>query len=162
MFGKKRESMLEAGSRTPGFELKGLNGGNESSQAILQKGPAVLAFFKIGCPVCQMTFPYLERLASSGTVQMIGISQDDPKATQGFNERFGVTFPTLVDEAKAGYPVSNGFGIRTVPSIFLVEQDGTISRAFAGFSKRDLQALGDRVGVPPFAPGEEVVDFRAG
>ncbi len=162
MFGKKREAMLEAGARTSGFELKELNGGSESLQAILQKGPAVLAFFKIGCPVCQMTFPYLERLAGSGTVQMIGISQDDPKATRGFNDRFGVTFRTLVDEAKAGYPVSNAFGINTVPSIFLIEQDGTISKSFAGFSKRDLQALGDRVGVPPFAPDEKVVDFRAG
>lgn len=162
MFGKKREAMLEAGARPAGFELKDLNGSTESLQAVLKKGPALLAFFKIGCPVCQMTFPYLERLAASGTVQMIGISQDEPKATRGFNERFGVTFPTLVDEAKAGYAVSNAFGISVVPSIFLVEQDGTISKSFAGFSKRELQELGKRMGITPFRPDEKVVDFRSG
>ena len=68
-----------------------------------------------------------------------------PKA---FNQRFGVTFPTLLDQSKEGYPASNAFGISSVPSLFLVEQDGTIAKAFSGFSKRDLEGLGERAGSP--------------
>src|SRR5947209_18200705 len=114
MFGKKRE-MLGAGAKTPPFELKTLLGGNESLDAILKKGPALLAFFKSSCPVCQLTFPYLQRMAASTGVQVIGISQDDANTTNGFNRRFGITFQTLLDPSKAGYPASNEFGIATVP-----------------------------------------------
>lgn len=162
MFGKKRPPMLEAGARAPAFELKDLSGAPQRLEIILENGPAVLAFFKIGCPVCQMTFPYLERLAGQSALQFIGISQDEPKATRGFNERFRITFPTLVDNAAQGYVVSNAYGISSVPSIFVVERDGAISKSFSGFSKRDLEALGERIGKPPFAPGEKVADFRPG
>jgi peroxiredoxin len=161
MFGKKRE-MLGAGAKTPAFELRDLNGRNDSIDRILQKGPALLAFFKSSCPICQLTFPYLERMAASTGVQVIGISQDDANTTTGFNRRFGVTFETLLDESKAGYPVSNEFGISIVPSIFLVEQDGTISKSFSGFSKRDMEAVGERAGIPPFSPEEKVPEHRPG
>ena len=91
-----------------------------------------------------------------------GISQDDAKGTGEFNQRFGVTFPTLLDESKRGYPVSNEFGITSVPSLFLVETDGSISKSFSGFSKRDLEQLGERMRVKPFQPDEKVPEFKAG
>jgi peroxiredoxin len=159
---KKRQAMLEAGSQSPEFELKDTSGAPRSLTAILERGPALFAFFKIGCPVCQLTFPFLERLAKNESVQVIGISQDDSGATQAFNQRFGVTFPVLLDESKACYPVSNAFGITNVPTMFVVEPGGAISTAFTGFSKRDLEGIGQRVGVPPFRPDENVPEWKAG
>ncbi len=100
MWGRHKKAMLEAGARAPSFRLKGLDGAAVSLDEILAKGPALLAFYKISCPVCQLTFPYLERLAAGSPIQIIGISQDDASATEGFNQRFGVTFPTLLDQAK--------------------------------------------------------------
>ena len=162
MWGKRRQSMLEAGTKAPAFQLKGLNGTSVALQEMLAKGPALLAFFKIGCPVCQLTFPYLERMAGNQTVQIIGISQDDADATRFFNQRFGVTFPTLLDESKAGYLASNAYGISSVPSLFVVETDGTVSQAFCGFSKRDLETIGGRVGVKPFHSDEKVPEYKPG
>ena len=154
--------MLEAGSKTPPFDLREMNGSSKSAKVILEKGPAVIAFLKVGCPVCQMTMPFLQRLAGQSVLQIIGISQDDANATKKFNDRFGLTLLTLLDESKAGYPASSAFGISSVPSIFVLEQDGIISKAFAGFSKRDIQALGDRIGVQPFKPDDKVPEFRPG
>jgi len=37
----------------------------------------VLAFFKIDCPTCQLTFPYLQRMADRGQRRIVAISQDD-------------------------------------------------------------------------------------
>ena len=104
----------------------------------------------------------MERLAASSSIQIIGISQDDRSATEGFNQRFGVTFPTLLDQAKENYPASNAFGITNVPTLFLVEPDGHIASVFSGFSKRDLEALGARAGVMPFRAGESVPEWKAG
>ena len=163
----KRREMLAAGSRAPEFELHDLSGAPQSLAAILGRGPALLAFFKVSCPVCQFTFPFLERLyqgagREKAAVQIIGVSQDKPGATREFNDEFGVSFPTLIDDAGKGYPVSNGFGLTTVPSLFLIEPDGSVSNSTSGFSKRDLEELGHRMGVAPFRPGERVPEQRPG
>ena len=158
----KAKKMLSAGAVAPSFQLQLLAGGSESLEAILARGPVLLAFFKISCPVCQLTFPYLERIAAGTGLQLIGISQDDSRATQNFNQHFGITFPMLLDQSKDCYPASNAYGISSVPSLFLVEPDGKISTAFSGFSKRDFEALGERAGVKPFQPSDQVPEWKAG
>jgi peroxiredoxin len=162
MWGRHKKVAIETGAHAPAFHLKKLDGGAVSLEEILAKGPAVLAFYKVSCPVCQLTFPYLERLAASPKLQVIAISQDDNASTQGFNQRYGVTFPTLLDSSKEGYPASNAFGITTVPSLFLVEPGGHVAKAFNGFSKRDLEALGERAGLKIFRAEDNVPEWKAG
>ncbi len=162
MLGSKKKVILPQGEQAPGFELKTLQGGKQSLQEILKAGPVLFAFYKISCPVCQLTAPYLERLAAGGKIQIVGVSQDDAASTQGFIQRFGVTFPTLLDQASEGYPASNAYGISSVPSLFLVENDGRISKSFSGFSKHDLEILGERAGAAPFRPDEKVPEWKAG
>ncbi len=162
MWGRQKKVAIETGSRAPSFRLKSLAGGVVSLEEILAKGPALLAFFKVSCPVCQLTFPYLERLAASSSLQIVGISQDDDNATRGFNQRYGITFSTLLDPSKESYPASNAFGITTVPALFLVEQAGEIAKLVSGFSKRDLESLGQRAGVQTFQPEDNVPEWKAG
>jgi len=49
-----------------------------------------------------------------------------------------------------------------VPSIFLVEADGTVSWSLVGFHRKELQALGEKLGVNPFRPGEQVPEMKSG
>ena len=162
MWGRSKKIAVGVGSSAPSFHLKRLDGAEQSLQLILAKGPALLAFYKISCPVCQLTFPFLERMAASSSLQVIGISQDEDVPTHGFNERYGITFPTLLDQSKEGYPASNAYGLTTVPSLFLVEPDGNISKSTIGFSKRDLEAIGERAGVQVFRPEDNVPEWKAG
>jgi len=162
MFCRRRKAQLALGDKAPSFRLTGLDGSARSLDEILASGPALLAFYKISCPVCQLTAPYLQRLAANDALQVIGISQDEANGTRGFTERFGVTFPTLLDLSSEGYAASNAYGITSVPSLFLVERDGTIARSFSGFSKRDLEELGARAGVSPFGPDDQVPEWKAG
>ncbi|MCL4852147.1 MAG: TlpA family protein disulfide reductase [Bryobacteraceae bacterium] len=163
-FGKHRQ-ILEKGSRAPDFSLADLQGEVVSAWQILSQGPVLFAFFKISCPVCQLTLPFLERFHQQldrGVLQVFGVSQNDEGATRRFGHEFDLTLPMLLDTAASGYPVSNGFGISQVPSMFLVEQDGTIAWASEGFSKQDLEDLGHRFAMNPFRADEEVPAFRAG
>ena len=58
----KRRQILEPGSRRP-LSGCGIRRGSEHSlEEILARGPALLAFYKVTCPVCQNTFPFLERI----------------------------------------------------------------------------------------------------
>lgn len=162
MFGRRKKVLVEAGAPAPSFRLIGLDQSTQTLEEILAGGPALLAFYKISCPVCQLTAPYLQRLAASNAIQVIGISQDEADATRGFMQRFGVTFRTLLDLSREEYPASNAYGITSVPSLFLVERDGTIARSFSGFSKHDFEAIGERAGVSPFGPDDQVPEWKAG
>jgi peroxiredoxin len=163
MFGRRSKAPVAAGAKAPSFRLTGVDGSTRSLQDILAGGPALFVFYKISCPVCQLTAPYLERLAANDArLQIVGISQDDASATRGFTSRFGLTFPTLLDTSEDGYPASNAYGITSVPSVFVIEPDGTVSRSFHGFSKRDFEELGARVGVSPFGPEDHVPEWKAG
>jgi peroxiredoxin len=145
--------LLRAGDRAPSLAL---------FKEVLAGGPALLAFFKVSCPVCQFTFPFLERLAGSGSLRVFGVSQDDAKATGRFAKEFGVTFPMLLDQESAGYAASNAYGITTVPSLFLVEAGGAVAVSSEGFVKRDLEQLGRRAGVEVFRPDDYVPEWKAG
>jgi peroxiredoxin len=153
--------MLKAGMKAPAFTLDDAAGGKRSLAEILAHGPALVALYKISCPVCQMTFPFLERI-SKGALQVIGISQDDERATEKFRKSYAPDLPMLLDRDRQDYPVSNAFGISHVPSLFLIEPDGTISMAWEGFVKRELEAVGERAGVAPFRPEEKVPEWKAG
>ncbi len=153
--------MLQAGSAAPPFTLDEMDGGKRSLAEILERGPALVAFYKISCPVCQMTMPFLDRLAA-GSLQVIAISQDDESGTSKFQQKYGVSLPTLLDRERDHYPASNAYGIAHVPSLFLIEKDGHISMAIDGFVKRDLESIGARAGVAPFHAGDHVPDWKAG
>ena len=135
---------IVAGNRAPGFSLKSLDGKEHSLEQLLQQGPVVAAFFKISCPVCQFTFPFLERIYkrySGDHLTFLGISQDEAGATKDFAKEFGITFPMLLDEKQKGYPASNAYGLTSVPTIFLVETDGTVKISCTGFDKTDLESI---------------------
>jgi peroxiredoxin len=161
---------LETGSSAPAFTLKGLDRKSYSLRDLLDKGPVVLAFFKVSCPVCQFTFPFLERISerySGGGVSVLGVSQDDARSTKEFNEEFGVKFPTLIDDT--GYPVSNAYGLTSVPTVLLIAPDGRIKVGGTGFSKRDLALIAEELAehrkfsaVPLFRSDEVVPDFKPG
>jgi peroxiredoxin len=161
---------IVAGNIAPGFSLKALDNKQYSLNTLLERGPVVAAFFKISCPVCQFTFPFLERLYKSyggGGVTFLGISQDDARATQNFAKEYGVTFPLLLDES--GYPVSNTYGLTNVPTIFLMDTDGTVKVSSMGFDKKDLETiaahLADRKKIslaPLFHPGEVIPANKPG
>jgi len=160
------------GNRAPEFSLRALDGKEYLLQKLTHQGPVVAAFFKVSCPVCQFTFPFLERLYKTyggGDVTFLGISQDDARDTKEFAREFGVTFTMVLDEKQKGYPASNAYGLTNVPTIFLIETDGTVKISCMGFDKKDLESiaaeLAERKKIPPaalFRSNESVPDHKPG
>lgn len=163
---------VKAGQPAPGFSLKGLDGESYSLDSLRQKGAVVAAFFKISCPVCQFTFPFLERLYQrygGGNVAFLGISQDDAKATAAFARQYGITFPMALDEKGNGYPASNAYGLTNVPTTFLIDEDGTARIGSMGFVKGDLERIAAELAErrqialsPLFRPNEPVPANKPG
>ena len=161
---------LEAATKAPAVKLPTVKGGTFELAEALKRGPVALAFFKVSCPVCQMTLPYLERLfkANGSGLLLVGVSQDSRPDTEAFMKEYGVTFPVALEDTTR-YAVSNAYGLTNVPTIFLVAQDGTIELSSVGWSKQDIEALNARMAKaagkpvqPAFKPGEDVPEFKAG
>jgi peroxiredoxin len=163
---------IVVGNTAPGFSLKSLDGKELSLDKLLERGPVVAAFFKISCPVCQFTFPFLERLHKrygGDGVTFLGISQDEASSTKEFAKEFGVTFLMALDEKQKGYPASNAYGLTNVPTIFLIKPDGTVKISCMGFDKKDLESIGatlaerKKIAVAAlFLPNESVPDHKPG
>jgi peroxiredoxin len=135
---------IAAGNPAPNFSLKSLDNKEFSLASALKKGPVVLSFFKVSCPVCKFTFPFVERLHQrykSDHLTFFGISQDNASASRDFAQSFGVTFPILLDDS--AYAVSNAYGLSMVPTVFLIEPDGSVKVSSMGFVKADLESVAD-------------------
>ena len=151
--------MLAPGDRVPSLELPDASSG-ESVTDPWRDGPVVLAFFKTTCPVCQMAAPKVQTLAESGA-RVVAVGEDPPPEIRSYAERHGQSVTTLSEPAP--YPVSDAFGIDTVPTLFLVGEDGTVRDAVVSWDRdawnRFAEEAGgtavseDGDGLPPFRPG---------
>jgi peroxiredoxin len=163
---------LIVGTKAPDFTLPTTHGDSFSLKDALTRGPIVVAFFKITCPVCQYAFPYYDRaykaLGGSG-IAFLGISQNDEDGTEQFMRQYGVSFPVLLDDP-SNYPASNAYGLTNVPTLFLISSEGRIELSSVGWSKADLEDVVGRVresskrsgATPLFQASEDIADFRAG
>jgi peroxiredoxin len=172
LFGRgKQTQALTAGTEAPQFELPAMDGAKFSLAEALSRGPVLAIFFKVSCPVCQYAFPYFDRIHKaygSHKLNVVGISQNDKQDTAKFIKTFGVTFPVLLDDAKA-FLVSNAYGLTNVPSAFWISPDGQIEISSVGWARKEFEDMARKAAIatevpakPLFQSSEQVADFRAG
>lgn len=163
---------LPTGAKAQEFALTSTDGKPVILSDVLKRGPAVLSFFKVSCPVCQYAFPYLERMFQvhkTEPASFIGISQDSLADTQKFVKQYGVTFPVALDDPSR-YIVSNAYKLTNVPTVYLVDRDGIIRVSSVGWVRKEIDEINLELSTmnpaqqqfPIFKANEEVVEFRAG
>jgi thiol-disulfide isomerase/thioredoxin len=130
-------------------------------------GPSALVFYKVTCPVCQMAAPKLARLGRAYRGRVHGIGQDPEAKLMEFDSEFGFGIPAMPELPP--YPVSNAYGVRVVPTVFLIGPDGSISDVVESWDREGLNRLSGELaelagaefvpvsewgdGLPPFRPG---------
>lgn len=128
--------------------------------------PTALFFYKVTCPVCQLAAPKVQSFESAYPGRIVGIGQDAPEKLHDFARHYGLTFGSNTDTPP--YPVSDAYGIRVVPTTFLVAH-GTIEAVAESWDRDGLNDLSARLarligvepvpisvagdGLPPFRPG---------
>ena len=160
MASRRQRPLLDAGTRAPDFQLSRLEGGEASFAELAAGGPVLLVFFKVTCPVCQLTMPFLERLHASGALPIYGISQNDAADTREFNGYFGVSFATLLDAEDEDFPPAMPTASRAFPACSWWSRDGMISRVIEGWNKKDMESLAEAAGIAPVPAG--ATTFRRG
>jgi thiol-disulfide isomerase/thioredoxin len=132
----------------------------------LEAGASLLYFYKVTCPSCQISAPVAARYQDAYPGHIVGVGQDPSEKLQVFSRQYGMSFPSVSDPPP--YDVSDAYGIRTVPTLVLVNA-GTVEDVVeawdrGGFNRvsgRLARLIGDRPvnvsedgdGLPPFRPG---------
>jgi peroxiredoxin len=165
-------STLIAGKVAPDFTLPTIDGKSVNLQELLQRGPVLLAFFKISCPVCQYGFPFYERLAQAhknSGASFLGICQNSVSDARAFAREYGVSFPVAIDNDANDYQVSNAYGLTNVPTLFYIAPDAEIEVSSVGWVKAEIDDVNRRLAelhnqkAPAlWRTGEDIPAFRAG
>ena len=144
---------LEAPQVAPDFVLPDMDGEPHALQDY--RGKVVLVnFWATWCPPCRREMPALERLyqqlGGQGLVVLAVNQWEDPDHVFAYTGELNVfpTFPILFDPDSS---VSEDFGVKGLPTSFLLDQDGRVRyRAIGGRAfdhpevERTIRALLER------------------
>jgi peroxiredoxin len=129
--------------------------------------PRALFFYKVTCPVCQMAAPKVQAFEEAYPGLITGMGQDPEAKLAAFAGEHGMTFPQRSDEPP--YSSSTAYGIRVVPTLFVVDADGIIVSTAESWDREGFNAgsrmLADLAGLPyrPISePGDGLPAFRPG
>jgi peroxiredoxin len=100
------------------------------------RGQAVLVnLWATWCPPCRQEMPAIQKVYREYRDQGFVVlainttSQDDPFNIPPFVERYGLTFPILLDETGE---VSAAYGLRSLPTSYFIGRDGNIREVVIG------------------------------
>lgn len=94
-------------------------------------GPILVHFWAEWCPICRLGQDSIERIAQDHPVMTIAMASGPPAEVREYLEEHGLTMPVLVDEDGR---LARGWGVRGVPSTFIVDSAGQIVHASQGYS----------------------------
>ena len=140
------DNTLNASETMRDLLLTDTTGQPRSTAEARKAGMLVLAFFKTGCPTCQLTFPYLQKLADAyaegGKLTVWGVSQDDREKTVAFAEKYGIRFPLLLDHDLWH---SMTYGLTTVPTLYLADGAGLVRKKVVGWNRAAMNEISEQV-----------------
>ncbi len=148
---------LGKGEKALDFSLSSIDGNQVSLKDI--EGFKVLVFYKVTCPTCQLTLPFINKLYKKygDRITFLGIGQDSLEDLKIFKNKYELDFVQLSDTPK--YPVSKSYDIRVVPTTYLLDENNEILFMEEGFVKRSIEELDGKLAQ---LLGEEPVDVFKG
>ena len=122
---------VKVGDRLEPFVLQDVEGGELALEALLQRGPAVLVFFRFaGCPACNIALPYYDEALAPGLrdlgATLVAVSPQVPERLIEIRSRHNLTFKVASD-------IGNALGRRLGILYTADEASQAAQRAKGGF-----------------------------
>ena len=133
---------LSTGDTAPIFKAAMLEGDGQIDLSDFRGKVVYLDFWASWCPPCLTSLPVLESLRKEypeESFQIVAINLDqDPRKALRFLEKIRIGYPSGADP-KGRIPES--FGLKTMPTSYLIDADGVIRFVHEGFRKSDADLL---------------------
>lgn len=87
--------------------------------------PILVNFWASWCVTCRQEHPFIEALARSGAIRIIGMNfRDEPEDAQAWLRQFGNPYDLVISDRSGRTSID--FGVYAAPESFLVDATGTI------------------------------------
>jgi hypothetical protein len=131
---------MQPGQTLPAFLLADGEGGQRSFPG---NRPAIVCFVKDDCPTCHLAMPILSAMHRAfGDRVDFFVAGQTADGNRALTDTFSPGFPVLDDSA---LKVSFAYDIDTVPSLFLSDDAGRLSRSLIGFVREEWRTLADEL-----------------
>ena len=107
----------------------------------------LVAILQTDCPTCRLIAPYLNALAA-GSVPVTGFRRTVKRLRASSCARWKSRFPV---ERDPGFEISKKFGVVTVPTLYVLDEQDRVVRAEPGFDKNALNEIAAMLGQMPVA-----------
>ncbi|HEY8119834.1 MAG TPA: TlpA disulfide reductase family protein [Myxococcota bacterium] len=139
-------SALDEGDRAPDFQARSISG---DAQVVLHemRGKVVLVdFWASWCAPCNAAMPQLEKLSKEFPADrfvVLGVNVDKKlDDARRALERRPVTYANASDPTGM---LPKRFGLETMPTSYLIDQDGVVRLVHRGFRNGDMDTLREQI-----------------
>lgn len=134
-----------AADAAPGFSLPTSGGGKVSLKSL--KGKVVYVdFWATWCPPCRKSFPWMnemhDRYHGKG-LEIVAISLD--KAQKPVTQFLETTSPRFTVALDPEATMADRYGVKVMPTSYLIDRKGKVRMTHRGFRNRDKQALEEEI-----------------
>lgn len=134
---------LEVGAPAPPLVIQRFDEPAQSLAIASLKGSVVYVdFWASWCVPCRLSMPALDamyRRNRSRGFEVVGVNKDVSSAdAERFLKRVNVTFPLVRDAEDAA---ARAFGVKAMPSGYLVDRKGVVRKVHLGFTTETAAAL---------------------
>ncbi len=140
--GRAANGLLEPGTAAPAWTLRDAAGATHSLEA--QRGRLVLLdFWATWCGPCRAAMPSMERLhrKHGGRLRVFGVNFAENGDAAGYMRAQGFTYTLLT----RGDAVATEYGVSGIPCFYLIDGQGKVLWAAAGFSSRNERELEEKI-----------------
>ncbi|HJV64578.1 MAG TPA: redoxin domain-containing protein [Geomonas sp.] len=138
-------AILQKGERAPAIRLV-TTSGQPVTLANYRGYVLVMDFFATWCIPCKEAIPHLNALnAKYGKqgLQILGVSVDEgsDREVKDFALARRISYPVAV----AGDEMQADYGLRSIPTIYVINKKGMVAEKFQGYSDQTAKAIEDTV-----------------
>jgi peroxiredoxin len=139
----------------PDFALKSLDGRSVSLADFRGKQKLVVSFWASWCGPCRMELPalrafYKQTHKAGADFELVAVSIDDDRnAAEEYATGAKMPFPVLWDAAQK---TAGAYGVDSIPQVFVIDKDGTVTFGQTGFSPGLEIMLANALGIENYTP----------
>ena len=148
----------------PDFRMPDLAGAVHALSEAWQTGEALILIGHKSCKTTRQTLPYVDRIQQrrGPGSSVLAVLQDGADEARQAVLKLKLSLPIRLESDP--YPLAQALQLTTVPTLYLIAKGGTIARVSEAFSRADLEAFAERLGVagPLFVPEDKAPAMKPG
>lgn len=145
LFTQPAAAILQKGDKAPAIKLV-TTSGQPVTLANYKGYVLVMDFFATWCIPCKESIPHmnsLNRKYSKQGLQILGVSVDEGgvREVKDFIADRKIAYPVAI----AGEDLQTEYGLRSIPTIYVINKKGIVAEKFQGYSDQTGRAMEDAI-----------------